>query len=110
MTAWGTSGTPIWSYTWDGLNMMQSNNNGVRTRRYVYTADDERIAVYDATAVRWTWRLRGVDNKVLREYRQQGSTWTWQKDHVYRGSSSSHRTSRRLASATSLWTISAQYV
>ncbi len=87
MTAWGTSGTPIWLYGFDGLNMMQSNNNGVRTRRYVYTADDERIAVYDATAVRWTWRLRGVDNKVLREYRQQGSTWTWQKDHVYRGSS-----------------------
>ena len=81
-TAWGS-----WLYTFDGLNMMQSNNNGSRTLRYVYTADDERIAVYDATAVKWTWRLRGVDNKVLREYRLQGGTWSWQKDHIYRGSS-----------------------
>ena len=79
-TAWGS-----WLYGFDGLNMMQSNNNGSRTLRYVYTADDERIAIHDGTTVKW--RLRGVDNKVLREYRLQGGTWSWLQDHVYRGSS-----------------------
>jgi RHS repeat-associated protein len=86
MTAFGgESGTVIWSYTYDGLDMMQSHNNGSRSVRFVYTADDERVAVYDATSVHWTWRLRGLDNKVLRQYRNQGGIWSWQKDWIYRG-------------------------
>jgi RHS repeat-associated protein len=80
LTAW-----PTWSYTHDGLDMMLTHNNGSKTYRFLYTADDERVATFDATLNRWAWRLRGLDNKVLREYRNQGGIWSWQKDWIHRG-------------------------
>jgi RHS repeat-associated protein len=58
---------------------------------YVYTADDERIAVLNvvsSTAYEGTWRLRGLDNKVVREYHESNGasqSWSWSRDYVYRG-------------------------
>jgi RHS repeat-associated protein len=81
------------TYTYDGAGNIKGIGsnfyyyNGSKTLRFVYTADEERVATYDQLLNRWTWRLRGLDNKVLREYRNQGGTWSWQKDWIHRGSS-----------------------
>jgi RHS repeat-associated protein len=57
---------------------------------YYYTADDERIWQHNRSANTSRWTVRGLDQKVLREYTTTGSptaqTWTFFKDYVYRGS------------------------
>jgi RHS repeat-associated protein len=54
---------------------------------YLYTADDERIAVTNQTRTSWQWTLRGTDHKPLRELKEtvSGSTrqWNWVRDYVY---------------------------
>jgi RHS repeat-associated protein len=57
---------------------------------YVYTADDERIAVLNISSNGYegTWRLRGLDNKVIREYHEKNGAsqpWSWSRDYIYRG-------------------------
>src|SRR5256885_12529176 len=64
----------------------QSEKGAVR--RYVYTADDERLAVYDGA--RWTWTIRDLGGRVLREFTSDGAdgtaNWKWRRDTIYRGS------------------------
>ena len=63
---------------------------GSDDRMFVYTADDERIAVRNG--VSWTWTVRDLSGKVLRELTSletQASplalgSHTWTKDHVWR--------------------------
>jgi RHS repeat-associated protein len=86
---------PGHTYTYDPANMlidMVATATGEHAA-YVYTADDERIAVLNvvsSTAYEGTWRLRGLDNKVVREYREsngsgQAQPWSWSRDYIYRG-------------------------
>jgi len=77
------------SFTWDAIAVMtRESGNGV-TREFVYTADDERIAVYDAGT--WRWSVRDPSGKVLRDFTSQdngaslaSANWTWTRDYVYR--------------------------
>ena len=78
-------------YTYDGAGMMIQATVGSDDRQFVYTADDERIAVRQGQS--WTWTVRGLDNKVLREFTSgepNNSTGfptpggQWKKDYVWR--------------------------
>jgi len=85
-----THGT--YSYTYDGTDMMTAMSTGSRNFRYLYTADDERIGTYDTATQTWSWKLRDIGGKPLREFTSSGGTlgfanWTWSKDFIYRGSS-----------------------
>jgi RHS repeat-associated protein len=51
---------------------------------YVYTADDQRLLAFDVSTETTHWTLRGLDNKVLRDFRQNGSSWSVDRDYVYR--------------------------
>jgi RHS repeat-associated protein len=79
------------TYKYDSAGIMtaQSIPNGTDWR-YVYTADDERLAIYSGSGV-WRFTVRDLDGKVLREVTagqtSGGTTWTFNRDHVYRGSS-----------------------
>ncbi|MEA2238177.1 MAG: hypothetical protein QOC81_2901 [Thermoanaerobaculia bacterium] len=80
------------SYTYDGTGMMIEATVGSDDRQFVYTADDERIAVRQG--VSWTWTVRGLDNKVLREFTSAEPNndsagfptagGQWIKDYVWR--------------------------
>lgn len=79
-----------YSYAYDAVGMLfRQQTPGVT--QFVYTAADERIAVY--TAGRWEWSLRDHAGKVLRTFtsndhgNERGTAgFTWTKDYVYRGS------------------------
>ena len=72
------------SYVYDPLNMMTSESAG--DLQFVYTADDERIAVYND--VQWKWAIRDAQAHVVREFTSPASApanWTWTNDNVFRG-------------------------
>ncbi len=86
-----TSGSPSAVYAYDGLGMMTEATVGSDDRQFLYTADDERIAVRQGAS--WTWMIRDQSGKVLREATslQSGSgsnltmtNWQWAKDYVWR--------------------------
>jgi RHS repeat-associated protein len=78
------------SYKYDGTGMLTEATVGSDLRDFVYTADDERLAV--RRGVTWTWTVRDQGNKVLREFTSQETspspltltTHTWSKDYVWR--------------------------
>lgn len=80
------------TYTYDGFNMQTRDVTPAVIREYIYTADDERIAVYTPTNGTWRWTLRDASGKVLRELASQNpangtlgtASWRWVKDYVYR--------------------------
>lgn len=51
---------------------------------YAYTADDERLFAFDVSTGTTHWTVRGLDHKVLRDFRQNGSAWSVERDYVYR--------------------------
>lgn len=78
------------AYSWDAFNMMKRDQFG-DAREFVYTADDERIAVYAAGDRSWRWTVRDVTNKPLREITSQGgslgtASFQWVKDYIWRDS------------------------
>jgi len=83
LTSWNGN-----QYDYDTFNMMTRMRSGSEDWLYVYTADDERVWMYDRTASpafhRYT--LRDLSAKVLREYTSTGDFWTVAEDYVYRGS------------------------
>ncbi|HEX8411725.1 MAG TPA: RHS repeat-associated core domain-containing protein [Thermoanaerobaculia bacterium] len=78
------------TYTYDAVDMIVRNDSAAGAVEYVYTADDERIAVYRAPAGSWQWTVRNLDHKPLREFTSQNGTtvatsnWQWTKDYVWR--------------------------
>ncbi|HEV7921585.1 MAG TPA: RHS repeat-associated core domain-containing protein [Thermoanaerobaculia bacterium] len=79
------SGTQHCDYDAAGmLNTLLIGNNLQPRIIYVYTADDERLFAFDVSTGITHWTLRGFDNKVLRDFRQQGNTWSVDRDYVYR--------------------------
>ena len=87
MTSPGSLGSH--TYTWDAVKMVKTlADSGGRQFEYVYTADDERIAVKDVNPGIWRWTIRGFDGKVLREYESSvtipSASWLWTEDYVYR--------------------------
>ena len=75
------------AYTYDGAEMVSRVTDSTIDFQYVYTADDERLATYTGQG-NWRFTVRDVDKTVLREVTayqgQSGTTWTWDRDHVYR--------------------------
>jgi RHS repeat-associated protein len=77
-------------YVYDATGMMMRSSVGTQDRQYLYTAGDERIAVYDGTS-NWRWTVRGADGKVLREFTStnNGTSYgtlnrQWVKDYIWR--------------------------
>jgi RHS repeat-associated protein len=74
-------------YHYDALGMLNTVSVGsdVKPRIvYAYTADDERLFAFDVAANTTHWTLRGLDNKVLRDFKQEGGVWSVERDYVYR--------------------------
>jgi len=80
LTAWSGN-----TYAYDAFNQMTRMVSGAEDWRYIYTADDERFWMYRVGGGGSLWTLRGLDDKVLREY-QAHVSWATFKDYVYRGS------------------------
>jgi RHS repeat-associated protein len=76
------------TYTYDAVGMLKRDTAAPQTREYLYTADDERIAVIAGST--WNWTLRGFDGKVLREMTSTAAAngthgnWQWVRDYVWR--------------------------
>lgn len=76
------------TYEYDGVGSLTHESTGQEDRQFVYTADDERIATRNG--VSWTWTVRGLDQKILREFTslevsgQPTSNRQWAKDYVWR--------------------------
>jgi len=86
--AGNVSSWPGHTYKYDAANMLvEMVETGGEHVAYVYTADDERIAVLEIVTGGYngTWRIRGLDNKVLREFAESNGSWTWTRDYLYRG-------------------------
>jgi uncharacterized protein RhaS with RHS repeats len=80
-----TAGTQHYGY--DAVGMPSTVHLGTAAQLrivYAYTADDERLFAYDLSTNTTHWTLRGFDNKVLRDFKQTGSTWSVDRDYVYR--------------------------
>ena len=82
------------TYSYDAFNMQTRDVMGpALIREYIYTADDERIAVYTPANGTWRWTLRDASGKVLRELASSNpagggtlgtASWSWIRDYVYR--------------------------
>ena len=75
------------SYGYDAFNLMVDSTIGGSRRAYVYTADDERIAVATTVPLVGTWKVRDLDGQVLREFREApspGANFSWTRDYVRR--------------------------
>ncbi|MGA8808308.1 MAG: RHS repeat-associated core domain-containing protein [Thermoanaerobaculia bacterium] len=78
------------AYTYDGTGMVRRATVGSDVRDFVYTADDERIAVRQGAS--WTWSVRDQSGKVLREFTSLETSPSpltltshyWSKDYVWR--------------------------
>ena len=78
------------AYTYDGTGTVRRATVGSDVRDFVYTADDERIAVRQGAS--WTWSVRDQGGKVLREFTSLETSPSpltltnhhWSKDYVWR--------------------------
>jgi RHS repeat-associated protein len=84
------------SFAYDALNMMTAASVQGRQFRYLYTADDERIAVVERVAQpdssvrnRTSWTLRGLGPHLLTVWTDDSTSGTrlvtWKEDEVWRG-------------------------
>jgi RHS repeat-associated protein len=79
------------TYDYDSAGNMTRATAGSDVRQFTYTADGERIGTRNGQS--WTWTIRDLDNKVLREFTSlepNGSPGLpttnrqWSKDYVWR--------------------------
>ena len=72
-------------YSYDAANMMTRDHSPAGNYEYLYTAEDERLATYDASTGSWEWTLRDHGGNVIRELAStDGGNWSWVRDTVYR--------------------------
>jgi RHS repeat-associated protein len=75
----------VYGFAYDALGSMTTESlNGASTSYFVYTADDERLRM-ESTTGPTHWRVRGLDQRVLRDFQFYGMTWSVSRDYVYRG-------------------------
>ena len=80
------------TYSYDATNMPVRDKYGDQVLEYIYTANDERIAIYNVNEGSWRWTIRDTSGKVLREFASQNSSsgalgtasWKWVKDYIWR--------------------------
>ncbi|MEM7482129.1 MAG: RHS repeat-associated core domain-containing protein [Acidobacteriota bacterium] len=58
---------------------------GGADRSYLYTVDDERVAVLDLESGAQTWTPRGPGNQVLSRFRQSAGGWSRLKNYIHAG-------------------------
>lgn len=86
------------TFTWDSLGVMTGATANGRTFRYLYSPDDERIAVVErvlgsgnVTRNRTTWSARDFDNRLLTTWTDDATSGTrtisWKEDEIWRGAS-----------------------
>jgi RHS repeat-associated protein len=71
-------------YVYDGAGMMSSQSDGGKKRQYIYTADDQRIAVY--ADQEWHWSVRDLDQRVVRDFTSNDGSptgWTVNEDYIH---------------------------
>lgn len=71
------------TYVYDATGMMTKQTDGANLREYVYTADDQRIAVYSNHE--WLWSVRDPAQRVIRDFESHdGSTsFAIAEDYIY---------------------------
>jgi RHS repeat-associated protein len=76
-------------YAFDGVGMMATLTAAGRAERYLYDADDERVASVSSggSTQRWRYTVRDLDARFVREYVDDATggahAWRWTKDYVY---------------------------
>ena len=76
------------SYAYDGAGMVSSITAPDSVRyEYIYTVDDERLAI-NTNGGNWRFTVRDLSGRVIREVNayvgSNGTTWLWDRDHVFR--------------------------
>ena len=58
-------------FSWSTLGTLTSRSTqlGEEISQYLYTADGERIGIFHHPSREWTWRLRDLEGKLLREWK-----------------------------------------
>jgi len=82
-------------FSWDAVPMMATatipTSPTPRTFDFIYTADDERVAIVESTngQYKYTFTLRDLGNHVLRSWLDDAHTgahvWGWKEDEIWRG-------------------------
>jgi RHS repeat-associated protein len=77
------------AFTYDPLNRVAAQGAQESPKQMIYDADGERLVVkdfqLDSQGRVLIWRLRGVDNQVLREVqRNADGSWSWKRDYLFR--------------------------
>ena len=78
--------------TYDEVGMVARETFATGSREYIYTADGERLAVHSLSggSGSWTWSVRGLDQKVQREFTSTDAgaigtgDFRWSKDYIWR--------------------------
>jgi len=83
-TLWNSG---LYSYAWYPTGQIRQFDGSNRTTIHGYSTDGERVVTYDSSLAGITYTLRGLDGKVLRQYREAAGVWSWEKDYVYRDGS-----------------------
>ncbi len=81
LTNWNGAAT----YSYDAFNQMWRMKSGAEEWLYIYTADNERVWSFKVGANFSRWTLRDLRNNVLREYNNNGGTWSLVDDYFHRG-------------------------
>jgi RHS repeat-associated protein len=86
---------PSGTYVYDSVDMITQStiatDAGQRKALHLYTASDERVASIEldasTTPVRREYTVRDAASRVLRRFKQEGTTPVrWDEDYIYRGS------------------------
>ena len=80
-SVWEPGGALTLSY--DALSALErlQRSDGI-DEIYIYTPGEERIWTDDVPNSRSTWRIRGLNAEVLREYTNTSSGWSRSADYV----------------------------
>ena len=74
----------VYGFTYDALDAATSESvDGVTTSYFVYTVDGERLRIENGGTKHW--RIRNLQQKVLRDVDLSGASWSIGRDYVYRG-------------------------
>ena len=78
------------SMTYDAFGKVVQLQDTYVNQAYLYTAEGERLATYDAMTNRTSWKIRDLGGRVLREFLNAPvngvANWSWKEDWIWRGS------------------------
>lgn len=70
-------------YAYDPTGMIFQETDGANVTEFVYTSDDQRIAVY--TGQEWKWSVRDAGQRVARDFTSRDAQWSMVEDHIFTG-------------------------